>query len=160
MPIKLNLASGKEYFEGFINIDNGSMFPDSKLDININIFDLDYAENSISHIRLSHFVMYTRPHELKSLLQKFHSWLEIGGKMEIETADIKKICEAVNDADLEKSYSHGLINLFGTETTSPHRWGWSPDTLMFVLYDAGFRECVLGRGEKKPERDFKVIAIK
>ena len=47
---KLNLACGPVYLDGYINIDNKSHFPDIKVDMNADVFDLEFEENSIDEI--------------------------------------------------------------------------------------------------------------
>ena len=55
---KLNLACGPVYLDGYINIDNKSHFPNIKVDMNADVFDLEFEENSIDEIVVSHFAMY------------------------------------------------------------------------------------------------------
>jgi hypothetical protein len=158
---KLNLACGREYLNGYINVDDCSMFPDCVVDKEANIKEMEMPLESVDEIRLSHFVMYTKPSELRPLLKRWFGWLTIGGKLEIESPDIKKICSKVaNETDEWLIENHGLINIYGHEGTAPHVWGWYPESLLLELYDAGFKECQLGAGLKKRERDFRIIAIK
>ncbi len=156
---KLNLACGKEYLPGYWNVDDCSMWPDSKVDSIQDIITMKCDNNTIDEIRVSHFIMYTRPEELQPLLKRWYGWLKEGGKFVIESSDFRKLCEIVLN-NVDNVDSHGKTNIFGNPTTCPHRWGWSPDEVIFELYNAGFKECSLGRGEKKPDRDFKIIAIK
>ncbi len=156
--IKLNLASGKDYREGYINVDNQSMFPDCKVDLNADILTMNYEENSVDEILLSHFVMYVRPMEMNELIKKLYSWLKFGGKLTIETIDFEKVLkEALNG---EKRLTWGDYNIFGTEETSPHGWGWRRDTLLAISMINPFREANFAEGSKKPNRDFILELIK
>ena len=57
--MKLNLASGQMYLDGYINIDNMSMYNGSmKVDKQADIFTLDWEDNTVDEIILSHFAMY------------------------------------------------------------------------------------------------------
>lgn len=157
---KLNLACGKEYLEGWINIDDCSMWPDALVDKQANILDLEWEENSVDGIRLSHFVMYTRPKELLKLVKKLHGWIKVGGILEIETIDFERVAKIAlmyQDGDF---VNRGLVNIFGNEETGPHKWGWSKYDLSLLIESAGFSEHRITEGHKKPERDFKIICTK
>lgn len=157
---KINLACGNQYIEGFINIDDCSMF-DCKVDMKADIKTLEWNKNSLEEIRLSHFVMYLRPEELQPLLRKWCSWLKPQGILDIETSDIKKVSRIVASVSMpDIVHNHGLINLFGNEQTSPHRWGWSSQTLSLELYRSGFSSIKQSKQVKKTLRDFRLIAIK
>ena len=65
---KLNLACGPMYLKGYINIDDNS-HGGYRVDKQANVFDLDYAENSVDEIVLSHFRRKNR--SKKSTTQKF-----------------------------------------------------------------------------------------
>lgn len=159
--IKINLGAGKDYREGYINVDNQQMYPDAKVDFNQDIKDFSISNNSTEEILLSHVTMYLRPEELRPLLKKWHKWLQVGGKMIIETADFRKLCRlVVSTYPKEIVISHGLINIFGTKETGPHRWGWTRQTLADELNIAGFSKIKFERGTKKPKRDFIIIGIK
>lgn len=158
---KINLACGKEYLEGYYNVDDCSMWPDCKVDCNMNIFDIEIPSSSIEEIKVSHFIMYTRPNELKPLLQKWFDWLSVGGKLDIECIDVKKIAKIIgSNASQSIIDDWGLTNMFGNEETKGHKWGWSAKSLIPLLHQAGFSEVKVMKGTKKPNRDFRIIATK
>ena len=158
---KLNLACGHEYLDGYINIDDCSMYSALKVDKQANILELDFSPATITEVRLSHFAMYLRPESMSSFLNRCKIWLVLGGKLEMECIDIKKVAKIVSsEKSIDKLNRWGLTNLFGNEITKPHQWGWSPATLMVALYQAGFSDVKVSKGNKKPDRDFLIIAIK
>lgn len=158
--VKVNLGCGKDYREGYINVDDGSIF-DTKRDVTADIFDYDMPLNSVDEILLSHVAMYIRPEEMEALLKRWYRWLKVGGKIEIETIDLDKAMEwAGNYFEDTKPHDWGLINIFGTKETGPHRWGWRVDKLAEKLTLAGFKSITKTVGEKKPNRDYKLIATK
>ena len=54
--MKLNLASGQMYLEGYINIDNASMYGGNmSVDKQADIFTLEWENNTVDEILLSHF---------------------------------------------------------------------------------------------------------
>jgi hypothetical protein len=150
---RLNLACGNDYREGYINIDNQSMFPESKVDINADITTITYPKNSVDEILLSHIVMYFRPEELLPLLIKWREWLKKGGLLRIETINLN---EVISHRSVEKL----LIPLFGKPNTTPHRWAWSFSSLYLLLEKAGFEEVEPEGAAKNPIRDFGIFAIK
>lgn len=157
--VKVNLGSGNEYLEGYINVDDGSIF-DSKRDVTADLFDYDMPLNSVDEILLSHVAMYIRPEEMEYLLKRWHRWLKVGGKIEIETIDLLKAMEFATGFDDSRVDSWGLTNIFGTKDTGPHRWGWFASKLAEQLTLAGFRFITHTTGTKKPNRDYKLIATK
>lgn len=161
MPIKLNLACGMDYKDDYTNIDNHSMFPSCKVDIDANVFSLKYPDNSVDEIYISHFLMYIRPEELEILLEEWFSWLKPWGQLVIEQPDISKICKIIAlDKNQTRINDFGLINLFGKRGDAPHRWGYTPENIAYLLGKTGFYTIDFLDGNKKPSRDFKIIATK
>lgn len=160
--VKINLGSGNDYREGYINVDNGLMFPNAKVDFIGDIKTFSTLKNSVDEILLSHVIMYFRPEELQPLLKTWHGWLKKGGKLIIETSDIRKLAKIVGISTSPQSIINdfGLINIFGTPKTGPHRWGWSVKALKSELLKAEFSKLEINRGLKKPDRDFRIIAKK
>ena len=159
--IKINLGCGYDYRNGYINVDNQKMFPDAKVDVISDIKEFDVEDGTVKEILLSHVVMYFRPEELHPLLLKLHGWLKEGGRLVIETIDLKKVMQtALNESNPITVHNYGLVNIFGTEQTGPHKWGWMPDRLAIALYKAGFNLLQHRTGVKKPNRDYQITAIK
>jgi len=90
--MKLNLASGQMYLEGYINIDNMSMYHGNmKVDKKADIFTLEWEPNIVEEIILSHFAMYIGFKEMQFLLRKWYSWLKKEGRIIIETGNVKAV---------------------------------------------------------------------
>lgn len=159
--VKINLGSGKDYKKGWINIDDTSMNV-CTADVYMNIIDYDKPKpGTVDKILLSHVVMYLRPEELDILFPRWYGWLKVGGTLEIETIDLKKVMQiALNESDPYKAHFWGLQNIFGTQKTGAHRWGWMSDRLVVKLYRSGFTKITYLKGLKKPERDYRLIATK
>lgn len=161
--IKLNLACGKDYREGYINIDNQSMFQ-GKVDKKANVLSLKWKNNSVDEILLSHFMMYVRVLEAPMLLARWHGWLKEGGKLIIETGDLKKLCKTILESNDPKviNGTNGVMQMFGWAETVGHKWCWCADTLVPLLNEIGFktREVIDGGLHNRPERDITIIATK
>lgn len=154
--IKINLGSGKNYIKGYINVDNGIMFPNAKVDVNTDIRNYDRENDSVDKILLSHVVMYFRPEDLEPLLVKWNGWLKKEGVIEIETINFDMLLDYAKQND--KSF--GLDCIFGTESTKTHQWGWNITRLRDLVIKSGFKNIEISDGSKNPARDFKLIAIK
>lgn len=163
--MKLNLASGQHYLQGYINIDNKSMYHGNmRVDREADIFTLDWENNAVDEIILSHFAMYISFQEMNVLLQKWYGWLKDGGKIIIETGNVKSIAKHIleNDDPNEINSANGVKQLFGWETTAGHKWAWCPETLGELLFKAGFKEVEVGDGffHNNPKRDFLIVGTK
>ena len=163
--MKLNLASGQMYLEGYINIDNKSMYyGNMKVDKEADVFTLEWENNTVDEIILSHFAMYISYQEMTVLLKKWFNWLKKDGKLIIETGNVKSIAKHIldnNDPD-EINGPNGVMQLFGYETTAGHKWAWCPETLGMLMHKTGFNEIEGGDGyfHNNPKRDFLIVGNK
>ncbi len=163
--MKLNLASGQMYLDGYVNIDNQSMYHGNmKVDKQADVFELEWEESVVDEIVLSHFAMYIGFQEMQILLRRWYSWLKEGGRLVIETGNVKSIAEhilASDNAD-EINGPNGVMQLFGWETTAGHKWAWCPETLGQLMHNAGFKNLAVGEGyfHKNAKRDFLIVGSK
>lgn len=163
--MKLNLASGQHYLEGYINVDNKSMYHGNmQVDKEADVFTLEWENNTVDEIILSHFAMYIGYKEMNVLLKRWFGWLKEGGRIVIETGNVKAIAKHIlesKDAS-EINNANGVMQLFGWETTAGHKWAWCPETLGDLLFKAGFKEVEIGDGffHNNPKRDFLIVGTK
>lgn len=163
--MKLNLASGQMYLDGYLNVDNASMYSGNmKIDINADIFTLHQENNTVEEIILSHFAMYINLKEMEMLLKRWYGWLKKDGKIIIETGNVKNIAKNILTYDNpdEINGPSGLMQLFGWESTAGHKWAWCPETLGSIMFNVGFKDIQVGDGffHKNPSRDFLIVGIK
>ena len=163
--MKLNLASGQHYLQGYINVDNKSMYHGNmQVDKEADVFTLQWEDDTVDEIILSHFAMYIGFKEMEILLQRWYGWLKEGGKLIIETGNVKSIAKHIleNDDPNEINNANGVMQLFGWETTAGHKWAWCPETLGALLFKAGFKEVETGDGffHNNPKRDFLIVGTK
>jgi hypothetical protein len=159
--MKLNLASGHMYLEGYVNIDNKSMYHGNMMvDKEADIFTLEWEDNTVDEIILSHFAMYIPYQEMEILLKRWLGWLKEGGKLIIETGNVKSIAQHIlsNNDPNEINGSNGVMQLFGWETTAGHKWAWCPETLGDLMNKAGFKDIDAYEGyfHNNPKRDFLI----
>lgn len=163
--MKLNLASGQHYLEGYINIDNKSMYHGHmKVDKEADVFTLQWENDTVDEIILSHFAMYIGYKEMSTLLSRWYGWLKEGGRIIIETGNVKSIAKHIleNSDPNEINSANGVMQLFGWETTAGHKWAWCPETLGDLLFRAGFKEVETGDGffHNNQKRDFLIVGTK
>jgi hypothetical protein len=163
--VKLNLASGQMYLDGYINIDNKSMYHGNmKVDVEGDVFDLKWETNSVDEILLSHFAMYISFQEMTTLLKRWYNWLKPNGKIIIETGNVKAVAKHIleNTNPHEINGSNGVMQLFGWETTAGHKWAWCPETLGDLMFKSGFKDVEVGDGyfHSNPVRDFLIVGTK
>lgn len=160
----LNLACGTDYREDWINIDNGSQYPNAKLDKKADILKLKWKDNSVDVILVLHYLMYCTPPEVDMLLKRWHGWLKDGGILEIETGNVYAVCKSILKAKnlYELHGCNAIGQLYGWGNTHGHRWAWSPVALKAAMEHAGFKDIALSQGyyHKNPERDFVISAKK
>lgn len=162
--IKLNLACGNDYREGYINIDNQSMF-NGKVDRRADVKGtLRFKKGSVSEILLLHFMMYITPEELPRLLDRWYGWLAHNGRLVIETGDLKKIAKTISLSDDPEiiNGTNGVMQLFGINETKGHTWAWCYETLEPFFMKANFHNISRQDGgtHNRPERDITIVARK
>ena len=163
--MKLNLASGQMYLDGYINIDNLSMYHGNmKVDKKGDVFTLEWENNTVDEILLSHFAMYIGLEEMGELLSKWYKWLKKDGMIVIETGNVKSIAKFIlenDNADLING-SNGVMQLFGWQTTAGHKWAWCPETLADLMNKTGFETIEVGEGyfHNNKTRDFLIVGTK
>jgi hypothetical protein len=162
---KLNLACGQMYLDGYVNIDNKSMYHGNmKVDVVDDVFTMSWENNSVDEIVLSHFAMYISYQEMPVLLKRWYNWLNPDGRIIIETGNIKSVAKFIleNEDPNEINGNNGIRQLFGWETTAGHKWAWCPETLGDLMLKAGFSDIEFGEGyfHGNPQRDFLIVGKK
>jgi hypothetical protein len=163
--MKLNLACGKDFREGYVNIDDKSMYEGKfKVDKQADVLSLEWQNDSVDEILCLHFAMYIHVLEMPQQLKKWFGWLKKGGKLVIETGDLKKICKNILETSDPKiiNGTNGVMQLYGWETTAGHKWAWCYDTLAPLLAGAGFKEIgwTYGGTHQRMERDITITSVK
>ena len=168
--MKLNLGCGPLYIDGYVNIDDKSQF-DCRVDLEADIFELEWEENSCDEIIGSHIAMYImggqdneeKPNQMRILLKRWYPWLKPGGKLIMETSNLKKLAQYIVETDdaWDINSSKGLKSIFGWENTYGHKWSWCPETLTPLFKHAGFSKIEIGDGYfHKGPRNFLIVGTK
>lgn len=120
--IKLNLGSGGDYIEGYVNVDLYAEKADERYDI----AKLPYPDNSVDEIRAFHVIEhfdYMYGHEV---LHEWHRVLKVNGRLHLETPDLEASCRELLSRDHD-----GQWKLFGHMFSEP----WvNPGLIHKMLY--------------------------
>lgn len=157
--LKINLASGQRYLDGYLNIDDLSMNPGEYVDVEIDVFKFAMKDESVEEIRLHHFMMYIPYNKAHFILKKWYKWLVPGGKIIIETSDALVLAKRMLDDNASQS---STSQMFGYGDTAGHKWAWSRSMLQNELSLAGFKDFIIedGGSHNRPDRDFTITATK
>ncbi len=143
MSIKLNLACGLDYQEGYINSDLYPS-PSAKIDAQLDVSKLPYEDNSVDEIRALHIIEHFDFHEAVRVLLEWNRVLKPNGKLIIETPDFLESCKKfVNDPLMR-------IDLYGQFFAQP----WIPGLIHKFLFT---EEQLINHLSWSKFRDFKRI---
>lgn len=159
----LNLGCGNDYREGWINIDNQSQFQ-GKIDKKADFMTLKWKNNSVDEILANHIAMYITLEEMPKILKRWYGWLKKGGELTLETGNLYSICKQIIQAKTlgDLNGRDGVGQLFGLENTAGHKWCYTPETMIHLLKETGFKKIEVFPGffHNNPARDFLIIANK
>ena len=164
--IKLNLGAGGIEYEGYLSVDKY----DSRAHIDMDITKLDFDDSSVNEILASHVFEHLNPYHALAILNDWRRVLKPGGKLIMEMPDIEQLCKRFVAASTGERYGilnavYGSVNTTGVggpdNITSPHLFGWWPQSMYDHLVNAGYTNIVF-MDEKipHPESNFRVEATK
>lgn len=134
--IKLNLACGTDYLDGWINVD---LHDTAKIDASFDVSVIPYADNSVDEIRAFHIIEHFHWHKGNEVLKEWCRVLKPGGRLHLETPDFLASCiEFVNgDADTRnRLYGHSFATPWIPGQT--HYFLFTEEQLKIQLQWAGF----------------------
>jgi len=136
--MKLNLGSGKDYREGYINIDKLERF---KPDVLADIREIDYEENSVDEIIAQDVIDHITFMEAKALLRKCAKWLKPGGSINIHTPNMEVLGVAASRGNEEaRKFLYGTAGEGNTAyETNIIRWCYRPVELREMLIFFGLK---------------------
>jgi hypothetical protein len=147
--IRLNLGSGGIEYPGYLSVD----LHDRRASIIMDVTKLDFPDNSVNEMMASHLFEHISPFKALDTLKDWLRILKPGGKLIMEMPDIESLCARFAAANTGQRY--GLLNcIYGavntssegeaSDITSPHLYGWFPQSISDMLWNAGFVNIVFG----------------
>lgn len=140
-PIRLHLASGKDYREGYINVDYYAENYE-KVDARFDVKSVPYPDNSVDEILALHVIEHFDFHEGQRVLEEWYRVLKPGGKLVLETPDFLETCRAFVIGP--EPVRWGLYNHFFAAPWIPgqiHKFLFTEDQLRVQLGWAKFRQA-------------------
>lgn len=166
----LNLGCGRDFRksgEGVrcFNIDNKQMYHgDFKVDIDADVFDLEWEDDTVDFILVNHFIQYVTPEKMEVLLKRWLGWLKEGGSIYIEAGDILNVCRNILNAKTveELQGKDCIMQLYGIDDNIWNKWAWCPASLTSLMDKIGFKSLFTGGGyfHHNPNRDFLTVGYK
>lgn len=163
--IKLNLGAGGINYPGYLSVD----FYDKRAHVKMDITKLDFPDNSVDEILASHVFEHLNPYHALDILKDWRRVLKPGGKLVMEMPDIEQLCKRFVTASTGERYGilnavYGSVNTTGEggpdNITSPHLFGWWPQSLHDHLWNAGYTNIeFMAEKIPHPESNLRVEAI-
>jgi len=91
--LRLHLACGHDYTEGYINIDFYAP-EDAVCDARFDVMKLPYPDNSVDEIKAFHIIEHFHFFEIQEVLKEWCRVLKPGGRLWIETPDFLESCRS------------------------------------------------------------------
>lgn len=133
---KINVGSGKDYREGWINIEPNERFP---ADIRDDIRNVSFEENSLDEILAQDVIDHVTCVECKELVKSFYKWLKPNGLLNIHLPNFRNVSSwAANGNHEAMCWIYGTDGKRAYYDTNFIRWAYTPESLKELLEYAGF----------------------
>jgi predicted SAM-dependent methyltransferase len=140
--MKLHLACGKKYLDGYTNVDIDA----PRLDIVCNLASpesralaFDGMHGKVEEILCVHFLEHIVPWQVPAFLRDYHALLRDGGRLILELPDLLKCARNVLNGERDQL---GMWGLYGDPSwENPHmlhHWAYTSASLTCYLVAAGF----------------------
>lgn len=175
--LKLNLACGNKPLEGYVNLDhNLPKLKDSDDKFEIVIADVrdlsQYEENTVDEILASHIIEHFEKEEAILVLREWRRVLKPEGRLILECPNLIKCCinllQELTTQEDKLTTNYGMFGIYGDPNVrgpgQRHMWGYTPETLMLALKQAGYTKYIETEPKMKPWakdiRDMRIEAVK
>jgi len=161
--MKLQLGCGNQIFENYINVDFKRL---NGVDVQADIRQLPFKDNSIEAIETYHTIEHIPRQEIESTLRDWFRVLKRDGELIIELPDFEQNCRDYLDAVAKEDWQKANMQLafiYGGDSPAPedaHRWGYSPLSLATFLYQVGFRNILSGEPWSYHTKQARCLAMK
>ena len=164
--MKLNLGSGSNYLEGYVNVDpQYGKKAEVKKDACAYLVGLN--ENTVDEILCEHLLEHLTPDKAEGMIGHCYRVLKPGGVIFAECPDLDSIAHAytreqyLDITDAPISFNDFLKGIFGApggvSVGQGHVWGYSRKTLNALLKRAGFETIYIpDRKEYRWDPDLSV----
>lgn len=156
---KLNLGSGSELKQGYINID---LYTNA--DMKMDIRKLEFEDNSIEEIFSSHTLEHFPEHEIIPILKEINRVLIPKGKLELLLPDFEYcIREWLNaPEEHEEKWKFFLQRIFGLQDHEGeyHKTGFTEKRIINLLNETNFEQIEVNKVYSHSQESLYIRAIK
>ena len=153
--LRLNLGSGVDHKEGFLNVD---LF-DTSADVCWDIRKLPLNNGTVAQIIAYDVIEHLGYNDIVPMFKEWHRVLKNNADLIMLTPDMKSICEAfLRNPDDDWSYAPIYGNQDGDGQF--HKCGFTPKRLFRLLGYAGFRNVATAYFDQGAVRHIYCRAIK
>jgi GT2 family glycosyltransferase/SAM-dependent methyltransferase len=110
--LKLHLACGHDYTEGYINVDLYAP-EDAKCDVRFDVMSLPYPDNSVDEIKAFHIIEHFHFFEIDKVLKEWYRVLKPGGRLWLETPDFLETCRSFVEGSPVMPLEEWRVLLYG-----------------------------------------------
>ena len=138
-PLKLHLASGKDYKDGYINVDLYQSNTD-RVDLVADVRKLPFSNNIADEILALHVIEHFDFHEGQRVIEEWYRVLKPGGKLILETPDFLETCRefvSCSPSRKQELYLHFFAAPWVDGQT--HKFLFTQEQLTCQLEWAGFK---------------------
>lgn len=148
-PFVVNLGAGENQIPGACNLDRR---PLPGIDVVADAKQLPFADNSVDELIANGLLEHFPVSETEDLLDEWTRVLKPGGKIRIETPDLKELCRQFYKGKL--SVDSLVSSLYGEEGDSEnsHKSGFDEDKLRSLLKSKGIQKIERVTEEVSPDR--------
>ena len=169
---KLNLGCGDKILEGYVNVDIAESRAGKSPDVLCDLHKLEpFEDNSVDEILSVHVIEHFWRWEVADILQEWVRVLKPGGKMILECPNLISACvEFLKNPDACSGPGpEGQTTMWvfygdprWKDPLMVHRWGYTPNSLGQVMFNAGLRELKQepAQFKKREPRDMRITGIK
>jgi len=153
--IKLNIGSGVDCKDGYVNVDKY----DSSADIKADICNLPFHDNSVAVVTCMEVLEHLGINEIGTALKELHRVMKPGASLHATVPDIVDACKKLVE-DPENDWTLAVIYGNQTHDGQYHKNGFTPKRIFKLLGYAGFRIIKTAYIENLNVRNIYIEAVK
>jgi ubiquinone/menaquinone biosynthesis C-methylase UbiE len=170
--MRLNVGCGKRILDGWVNCDI-ARDPEAEKEPEIlcDAKQIPLEDECADVLQAIHLFEHFYRWQIDDVLKEWKRLLKPGGLLILELPNLVKCCQNYLEGRMRGGKNPDQLSRWGIygdpRTGNPymnHPWGYSPDELISILQEAGFRKAAERQTEFHPagrhHRDMRIEAVK